>query len=692
MALTLQTFETHDAARIEPLSQAEGAGIAVPSDRLFEGRFERAGPDLRIEIEGEPTRLITDYFRDGTPDDLIAPNGAVLRGGLVERLAGPEAPGQWAQQGTAPQPQLIGQVETLTGDAAVQRTDGTRVTLDLKTPIFLGDVLETADDTILSVTFVDGTIFTLAANARMVIDELIYNPGQTDNSATFSLIQGGFVFIAGQIAPTGGMEVETPAATMGIRGTTVLADIQSDNGIITVELALTRDLDGTLGRIEVFDLDGNPLAEITGTETKWVLSPQQGLALEVPRSTDDIASDSILIAEASDALRAALGRVQAGEEIVPGATPAPPPPGGGLPPVVALASAADALGGGGGSAPVVPVSFSPPAPAATPPAPGGPEGGLDALEETDTDPDQTVFVFNGIEDAPDGIEGALPPPMGGAVYILMTSPTDGTVTLQPDGSFVYFGAADFNGQDGFTYRVEIDGEAVRFGEAIINVAPVNDAPVLEDVGITTPEDSAITGEVIGTDVDGDALSYRLADPASNGDVTILSDGTYRYVPDADFNGTDSFVVEVDDGAGGTDLATVTVTVTPVNDAPVVTSGADDAAGALVEDGPSAVTGGQLAASDADTGASLTWSGGETTALGVFAITGDGAWSYTLDNDAAQALAAGQEVTETTEVTVSDGQGGSATQTLSVTITGTNDAPVVTSGADDAAGALVEDGP
>ncbi|MEM1079797.1 MAG: tandem-95 repeat protein, partial [Pseudomonadota bacterium] len=615
MALTLQTFETHDAARIEPLSQTEGAGISVPSDRLFEARFERAGPDLRIEVEGEPTRLITDYFRDGAASDLIAPNGAVLRGALVERLAGPEAPGQWAQDGPPPQPQLIGLVETLSGEAAVQRTDGTRVTLELETPIFLGDVLETGDSTILSVTFVDGTIFTLAANARMVIDELIYNEGQTDNSATFSLIQGGFVFIAGQIAPTGGMEVETPAATMGIRGTTVLADIQSDNGIITVELALTRDLDGSLGRIEVFDLEGNPLAEITGTDTKWVLSPQQGLALEVPRSSDDIASDSVLIAEASDALRAAMGRVQAGEEMVPGASPAPPPPGGALPPLVALASAAESLSGTDGPAPVVLASFSTPTTGSETPPPPASGGGLDALEEPDTD--QTVFVFNGVEDDPDGIDGALPPPTGDAAYVLMTSPTNGSVTLLADGSFVYLGNPDFNGQDGFTYRVEVDGDAVRFGEAIINVAPVNDAPVLEDVAISTPEDSAITGEILGTDVDGDILTYRLADPASNGDVTLLSDGTYRYVPDPDFSGTDSFVVEVDDGAGGTDLATVTVTITSVNDAPVVSSGAGDATGALVEDGPSLVTGGQLAASDADTGASLTWSGGETTALGVF---------------------------------------------------------------------------
>uniref|UniRef100_UPI003C7E0904 tandem-95 repeat protein n=1 Tax=Dinoroseobacter sp. S375 TaxID=3415136 RepID=UPI003C7E0904 len=676
MALTLQTFETLDAARIEPLSASEGAGIPVPSARLFEAEFDRAGPDLRIEIEGEPTRVVTDYFREATPGDLVAPNGAVLRGGLVERLAGPEAPGQWAQEGPLPQPQPIGVVETLSGEAAVQRTNGTRVELDLQTPIFLGDVLETGEDTILSVTFVDGTIFTLAADARMVIDALIYNEGQTDNSATFSLIQGGFVFIAGQIAPTGGMEVETPAATMGIRGTTVLADIQSDNGVITVELALTRDLDGTLGRIEVFDLDGNPLAEITGTDTKWVLSPDRGLALEVPRSTNDVASDSVLIAEASDALRAALGRVAAGDEIVPGATP--PPPGDALPPVVALASATDPLSGDDGPAPVVLASLAPPAPTAPAATPPSSDGLLISLEDTGTDPDDTVFFFNGIEDDPDGIDGALPPPMGDAVYVLMTSPTNGTVTLLADGSFVYRGEQDFNGQDGFTYRVEVDGVAVRFGEAVINVAPVNDAPVLDDVAISTPEESAITGQILGTDVDGDRLIYRLEDPATNGDVTLLSDGTYRYTPDADFNGTDSFTVEVDDGAGGTDLATISVTVTPVNDAPVVTSGPGDAAGALTEDGPADVTGGQLAASDPDTGAVLSWSGGAATALGAFAITPDGAWSYTLDPDAAQSLAAGQEVTETTEVTVSDGLGGTATQTLSVTITGTNDAPVVTS--------------
>ncbi len=54
----------------------------------------------------------------------------------------------------------------------------------------------------------------------MVLDELVYDPGGSDNSMLVNLVQGTFVFVAGQIAPTGEMEVQTPVATLGIRGTT----------------------------------------------------------------------------------------------------------------------------------------------------------------------------------------------------------------------------------------------------------------------------------------------------------------------------------------------------------------------------------------------------------------------------------------------------------------------------------------
>ena len=70
------------------------------------------------------------------------------------------------------------------------------------------------------------------------------------------------------------------------------------------------------------------------------------------------------------------------------------------------------------------------------------------------------------------------------------------------------------------------------------------------------------------DVDGDRLSSAVATPPAHGTLSDHVDGAITYTPDADYNGADSFRYNVSDGHGGTDTATVGVTVTPVNDPPV----------------------------------------------------------------------------------------------------------------------------
>src|SRR3546814_19192172 len=64
----------------------------------------------------------------------------------------------------------------------------------------------------------------------MVLDSLVYNPGASDNSLLVNLVHGSFVFVSGEIAPMGGMTVETPVASIGIRGTMVSLSIKAING------------------------------------------------------------------------------------------------------------------------------------------------------------------------------------------------------------------------------------------------------------------------------------------------------------------------------------------------------------------------------------------------------------------------------------------------------------------------------
>ena len=82
-----------------------------------------------------------------------------------------------------------------------------------------------------------------------------------------------------------------------------------------------------------------------------------------------------------------------------------------------------------------------------------------------------------------------------------------------------------------------------------------------------------------TDADGDTLSATVTSGPANGTLTVAAGGGFTYTPDADYNGSDSFTYEVSDGNGGTDTATVNITVDPINDAPVANddtfSGAED---------------------------------------------------------------------------------------------------------------------
>ena len=90
--------------------------------------------------------------------------------------------------------------------------------------MFQGDIIETADAGALAIVFIDETTFSLGEDARMVLDELIFDPASQEGSSSFSVVQGVFVFVSGEIAANNpdSMEVRTPVATLGIRGLSVV--------------------------------------------------------------------------------------------------------------------------------------------------------------------------------------------------------------------------------------------------------------------------------------------------------------------------------------------------------------------------------------------------------------------------------------------------------------------------------------
>jgi VCBS repeat-containing protein len=157
-------------------------------------------------------------------------------------------------------------------------------------------------------------------------------------------------------------------------------------------------------------------------------------------------------------------------------------------------------------------------------------------------------------------------------------PANGKATINADGTITYTPNPDFHGTDTFTYTMT-DGQgsgSVATGTITVTVAPGNDAPTAEPVSVKGNEGSPVTGKVTGLDGDGDILGYKLAADGApkNGSVTVEADGSFTYQGNKDFHGNDSFSVEVSDGKGNTVTTLVSVTVDPVNDAPVAV---DDAA-------------------------------------------------------------------------------------------------------------------
>jgi hypothetical protein len=157
-------------------------------------------------------------------------------------------------------------------------------------------------------------------------------------------------------------------------------------------------------------------------------------------------------------------------------------------------------------------------------------------------------------------------PDGDALSYSYTSAGHGTLTAGPGHTVLYQPALNYFGPDDFTFTVD-DGHGGTATAAInITVTPVNDAPVADSQTLMTDEDSALAVVLTASDVEGDALSFSFAQPAHS---VVTGAGNYlTYQPAANYSGPDSFTFTVDDGHGGITTATVNITVTPVNDAPV----------------------------------------------------------------------------------------------------------------------------
>ncbi len=251
----------------------------------------------------------------------------------------------------------------------------------------------------------------------------------------------------------------------------------------------------------------------------------------------------------------------------------------------------------------------------------------------------------------------------------------GTVSVNGDGNVVFTPNPNWNGAETFNYTIrDTAGLVSDPAEITVQVGAVNNAPVAVADSKSTDEDAPVTIDVLDNDTDvdlsegntGDELTIVSVSDVSNGSVAIASDGkTLIFTPAPDFNGTEEFKYTIEDTGHAQSTAAVTVTVVPVNDAPV----AVDDSTSVDEDHIAAIN---VLANDSDVdtsheGDTLTIVSTTTAPNGTVAIAENKQYlTFTPNNN--------WSGTATFDYTIEDAHRATATATVTVTVTPLNDAP------------------
>ncbi|MCG8013830.1 MAG: Ig-like domain-containing protein [Candidatus Thiodiazotropha weberae] len=251
---------------------------------------------------------------------------------------------------------------------------------------------------------------------------------------------------------------------------------------------------------------------------------------------------------------------------------------------------------------------------------------------------------------------------------LVTDVNYGTLMLNSDGTFSYTHDGSNNLTDSFVYRVTDSGGDASETTVVINVISNNSAPVASDLAITVLENGIYSGNLPpALDDDGNRVIYQLETIPTQGSVTVEDDGRFNYSPDADYHGPDSFVFTVRDASGNENSYLVEISVISVNDTPVISShGASEHAVLSVEENSTFVT--QITADDPDND-TLSFAIESGADLGFFMIDPlSGELRFSDAPDVENPVDADQDNLYQIRVLVSDGNGGTDSQLLTIEVT------------------------
>ena len=249
---------------------------------------------------------------------LVSPEGAPLDARFVDALAGHTA---YAQAGTpVSAAKEIGHVVKMTGSASIVR-NGVAIVANTGDTLYQNDVVQTGSNSTMGMVLDDGSAFNLSANARCMLNDLVYDPAGSSNKSLFTLVQGAVSFVAGQVAPTGDMEVATPVAVIGIRGTAVLLDIGSTDG--TVAISVADQQDGSVHSVQVFRCAptnvpgvctaGDQIGTVTSNGSALSITPGANLQI----STQEISKTPAQVTQEFSAFQQVLSTYDAGKQLYP---------------------------------------------------------------------------------------------------------------------------------------------------------------------------------------------------------------------------------------------------------------------------------------------------------------------------------------------------------------------------------------
>ena len=171
----------------------------------------------------------------------------------------------------------------------------------------------------------------------------------------------------------------------------------------------------------------------------------------------------------------------------------------------------------------------------------------------------TTITLEGLDDDSDEL-----------IYEIIEQPSHGTLSGTAP-NFTYTPVADYNGEDIFTFQVSDEVTSSQPEAVKITINAINDTPVAIAESIETAEDNPIEIVLVGNDIDGDDLTYRLVETAGNGQLSTIDGQKIIYTPDANYYGVDQFVFVASDDKLSSPSTTIQILVTPVNDPPVALS-------------------------------------------------------------------------------------------------------------------------